>query len=34
VVGSVRAVIPPVGYLKEGTDLPRTATPKGATERW
>ena len=28
-----RAVLPPVGYLEVGTNLPRRATPSGATLR-
>jgi hypothetical protein len=27
------AVLPPVGYLEVGTDLPRSAAPSGATVR-
>jgi len=30
---SWRAVLPPVGYLEVGTNLPRGATPSGATLR-
>jgi hypothetical protein len=33
VVAVVRVVLPPAGYLEEGTDVPPSATPKGAAVR-